>query len=296
MATKNWWEKWEWTAWLSDPCIGKCSMAGRGVWAELLNLMMASNTYKLEGTVLDLARQCRCSFDEFTLGLDDIQRCGVAEIARCNEHVTIISRRRQRETKEREANRLCVKRHREKNDRNGNVTPLVRPKKESCKGQSNANVTLSNSDSNSDSDSESVPGEGAGRGAATDRSRDVPAVPPEVSDSPPPLPEFSPLSEPDAPPLDAELVGVLALEAHAACNGGKKPSYPSTVVLDNVSELLRQGRCADEIRALLAWRSETLSKHKPKSPVSLTDPDKFEQWRTMREEDGCAGDGSVGPF
>jgi len=118
-----WWEKWEWDAWLSDPCIGMSPLAGRGLWAEMLNLMMKTKSYKVEGSLGDLARLCRCLPHELDLALRDIERCKIAEVTKRNGIVTVVSRRRLREWKEREDTRLRVQLHRNKKLGTPPVTP-----------------------------------------------------------------------------------------------------------------------------------------------------------------------------
>lgn len=39
------WVKWYWSDWRSDPCLRMCSLAARGLWAEMLALMHEATPY-----------------------------------------------------------------------------------------------------------------------------------------------------------------------------------------------------------------------------------------------------------
>jgi hypothetical protein len=63
------------------------------------------------------------------------------------------------------------------------------------------------------------------------------------------------------------------------------PTYPSQILLANCTQLIARGRTFSDFEAVVGWRRATINPRKPKSPETLTDPDKFDQWFTMRKEE-----------
>jgi hypothetical protein len=84
--------------------------------------MIASSSFALEGSCADLARVLRCNESELHAALPPLQASGVADVTVRNSVVTIISRRLQREHKERESNALRQSKFREKQKSNNDVT------------------------------------------------------------------------------------------------------------------------------------------------------------------------------
>lgn len=113
------------------------SMSTRGVWFEMLCCMWdAPQRGKIEGTHEQLARLLGCSTLELTSAISEINVTKIGDVTECNGIVTVINRRMYREQKEKESGALRVKRHREKNQ---------------CNGESNEDVTLHSSSSSSSS-------------------------------------------------------------------------------------------------------------------------------------------------
>lgn len=110
------WRKW-WTGdWLRDPQVARLSAEARGVWRELLDLMheQGPDVFSITGTVPQLARMCRMTFDETKRGIEEIEMHNVAAVTLCNSIVTVVSRRLKREVEKRQKGRERVKKHRER--------------------------------------------------------------------------------------------------------------------------------------------------------------------------------------
>lgn len=92
--------------WLKDPELAMCSPATRGIWIDALCAMHASATFALTGTAEQLARVCRCTVLELHSAVEDLKTTNTAFIRERDGKVTILSRRFEREHKERENNYL----------------------------------------------------------------------------------------------------------------------------------------------------------------------------------------------
>jgi len=110
--------------WLSDPELQCVSASSRGMWIDALCYMWgAPDRGKLTGTEQELAKLLRATNGDFAQFIDDLKRHKFADVTMCNNEVTLINRRMQREEKERNNTRLRVSRFRSNADCNANVTP-----------------------------------------------------------------------------------------------------------------------------------------------------------------------------
>lgn len=132
------WMKWETSKWLADPLLSKCAPTTRGIWADMLcHMHEDGKAGKISGTVIELARMCRCSTTEMEAALEELYQSKTAEIVTQeknmsqnsngdvtlrNDQITVMSRRMSREYKSRNSSRDRQKRHRGKK-----VTPDVTP-------------------------------------------------------------------------------------------------------------------------------------------------------------------------
>lgn len=124
-------------AWLSDPKLGFCTPATRGIWIDLICGMWADGQQgKITGTPKSLARVARCSEEELMAAVYELQETGTADVtprlgpASVPPVVTVINRRMSRENEakaeERKGarNRKAAERARK---RHGDVTTKVTP-------------------------------------------------------------------------------------------------------------------------------------------------------------------------
>lgn len=116
MASSNWWFKFDFKAWRGDPALGRCTMETQGVWINAICAMKEGETASLTGTVPELCRIIGCFPDEFERAVAELERSGAADVMRCNDEVTLLSRRLQKELSINEANRLRVQKHRSNAD------------------------------------------------------------------------------------------------------------------------------------------------------------------------------------
>jgi hypothetical protein len=231
---KHFWEKWMWSDWLGDPCVARASFAARGLWAEALNAMMAASTYEIGGNLAGLARILRCDVAELITAIDDLRQSGVCEVhvhtvnggtdatlchTNVNAIVTLVSRRRLREHKQREGARLRMERYRD----SLSVTPPLQ--------KSNSPPSNSNSNSNSSG--------GVQRGE---------------TDTEPPAPIPSVEAEAVTVP-DVVAVARAVLEHKAKLQGVDAPIQPEA--LTPVIELLQRGYKLPDLIAVLdsEWRA-----------------------------------------
>lgn len=113
---KNWWFKFDWDDWLNDEDLSACSLETQGLWLRCICLMYRSDTAELTGTVEQLRRKLGVLPEELTRCLHDLKTNNAANVRFCNGDVSILSRRRQREVKAKENNRLYVAKHRQKTE------------------------------------------------------------------------------------------------------------------------------------------------------------------------------------
>lgn len=91
------WRKWYPQDWKGDPQLSRCSAATRGIWADAISCMMQQQTFKIEGTDDELARDCRCFPAEIQAAHDELKRTKTAEVYMQNGCKTWVCRRLKRE-------------------------------------------------------------------------------------------------------------------------------------------------------------------------------------------------------
>lgn len=91
------WVKWFPADWASEPGLRICCAATRGIWADALNSMMLSQSDRVEGTIAQLARLCRCTEGEMSTALEEISSMQIALVRMQNGCITIKSRRLSRD-------------------------------------------------------------------------------------------------------------------------------------------------------------------------------------------------------
>ena len=88
---------------MTDPALSMCMPATRGIWMDLLCAIhnLACNG-QLRGTAEQLARLARCRSEEMVDALTELQITGTAGITERNGTFTVLSRRIQRDSAQRE--------------------------------------------------------------------------------------------------------------------------------------------------------------------------------------------------
>lgn len=119
---KNFWFKFDWDDWLNDEALSGCSLETQGLWLRCICFMYRGEAFELTGTIEQLRRKLGVLPEELTRCLHELKTNNVADVRFCNGDVSIISRRRQRDLKYKENNRLYVARHREKGECKTNVS------------------------------------------------------------------------------------------------------------------------------------------------------------------------------
>lgn len=121
--SRSGWEKWWWHDWLSDTELQSASPITRGIWMNILGHMWVLGTHQLTLTVDQYCRISRCNEADFKVFLDDVGSCGFCDVyttvTPCHRTLTVVSRRRLRQVKAKENNRLRQQRHRS----NARITP-----------------------------------------------------------------------------------------------------------------------------------------------------------------------------
>lgn len=104
------------------------SPAARGIWWDFICVMHESDrSGMVTGSRPMLARLVRCSTDELSGALNEIQMCKTGDVIQSdNGIVTVINRRMRREAMEREMAAKRQQNHRARSDGAGNVTPSSR--------------------------------------------------------------------------------------------------------------------------------------------------------------------------
>jgi len=133
MAKGDFWFKFEWNAWLGDDSLSLCSLETQGFWIRCIAIMNRADVSELTGTVDQLCRQIGCLRDELVRSCNELKNTNSADVIICNDDVMISSRRRKKEIKHNEYNRLAVARHREKEQCNVNVRGQSKNKSKSKK-------------------------------------------------------------------------------------------------------------------------------------------------------------------
>lgn len=107
--------------WLSDTAF--LSLSARGFWMDLICVMHQRNrTGSITGSLLQIAHACRCSEGEAETALSELSNAKVANVVKGNGNVTVTCRRMQRAENERKRVAKAVRKSRELNGCNGNVT------------------------------------------------------------------------------------------------------------------------------------------------------------------------------
>jgi hypothetical protein len=116
--------------WRADP-VFTCSLAARGLWREMLDMMHAQEQYgylAINGSPIPpegIARYCGCSLAEYDSLLDELSRAGVP--SRTSDGI-IYSRRMVRDEKQRATWRKEQKNHRDtRRGCQGNVNAMSTP-------------------------------------------------------------------------------------------------------------------------------------------------------------------------
>lgn len=116
MKKGNWWFKLDYSAWLTDEDLSRCSLETQGLWMRCICLMHKSAQPELSGTLEQMARSLGCFPDELMRCLLDLKRNDAADVTLGNGTVTVMSRRLKREVSDREKTRLRVQKHRGNDD------------------------------------------------------------------------------------------------------------------------------------------------------------------------------------
>lgn len=113
-----------------------CETATRAIWFDALCRMHERKQGYVKGTIQQLCRMLRCSESEMKIAIEEIENLGIGgAVMDCNNIVTIKSRRKTREFKDLELNRLRVNRHRKKAKKE--------PVKQECNGPSSYSDAIS---------------------------------------------------------------------------------------------------------------------------------------------------------
>lgn len=113
--------------WLKDPAVSMLSPAARGIWWDFICVMHESDrSGMMTGSLPMLARLVRCSTEELSAALAEMETCKTAEVTTVNGMVTVINRRMRREHLDRENGAKRQERFRDKADGSKPVTPVSR--------------------------------------------------------------------------------------------------------------------------------------------------------------------------
>lgn len=113
---KNFWFKFDWDDWLNDEALSGCSLEAQGLWLRCICFMYRGEVSELVGTIEQLRRKLGVLPEELTRCLHELKTNGAADVRFGNGDVSIVSRRRKRDLKSKEANRLYVAKHRVKDE------------------------------------------------------------------------------------------------------------------------------------------------------------------------------------
>jgi hypothetical protein len=113
---KNFWFKMEWEDWLNDDELSACTLETQGFWIRCLCQMYRADVAEITGTADQLRRKFGILPEELTRCLHDLKTNNAADVRFGNGDVSIVSRRRKKDLKAKESNRLYVARHREKDE------------------------------------------------------------------------------------------------------------------------------------------------------------------------------------
>lgn len=90
---KNWWFKFEYRVWQSDPDLSGCSLAARGLWLEMLCYLYAQDQHTLTASYEKLGRMARCDSSEVAKLILELKHNNVADVTLGHGDVTVMSRR-----------------------------------------------------------------------------------------------------------------------------------------------------------------------------------------------------------
>ena len=116
IMAKNWWFKFEYRVWQSDPSLSQCSLGARGFWLEILCAMYAQEVHTIAGSLERIARMTRCESAEVAKFSLELKEAKVCDVTICHGDVTLTSRRLKKELSTKENNRLRKQKERCRND------------------------------------------------------------------------------------------------------------------------------------------------------------------------------------
>lgn len=116
------WDKFYWQDWYSDGRLRRARASSRGIWMDLLAVMVRDNTYYLTMTREEFSRIAFCTLEEFELFIDDGKETRFCDVTLSNNKVTVKSRRLSRKHDRRKQVAKRVKKHRSKK-KSDDVTP-----------------------------------------------------------------------------------------------------------------------------------------------------------------------------
>lgn len=126
---KQWYMEWVVADWLGDPAVSLLKPATRGIWKDAIDVMhQVDQSGRLEGTVNDLARLCRCTPTEMRAAIDDLKQRNAADVTERRDGVTtvvtLVNRRMSRLWRDRKSASTRKQRQRHR-DRHGSDPPGV---------------------------------------------------------------------------------------------------------------------------------------------------------------------------
>lgn len=120
---KNYYTKWEWRLWLSDPAVSMCQASTRGIWMDAICAMLERQSDRIGGSVPELARVCRCSESEMEQALSEISKHKVADISEQNGNKILVCRKLSRDMEISKLRAVAGKVSANKRSTNGQQTP-----------------------------------------------------------------------------------------------------------------------------------------------------------------------------
>lgn len=103
--------------WLSDPNVSMLSPLSRGIWIDILCSMHNNGrSGEISGSVQQFSRLTRSTVEEFEFAIKEIKETKTADVIFCNSNVTVINRRMNRESKDRDLTRERVRKYRSKKE------------------------------------------------------------------------------------------------------------------------------------------------------------------------------------
>jgi hypothetical protein len=93
VMAKNWWFKFEYRVWKSDPELAMCSLSARGLWLEILCHMYDQDASTITCSFEQLARMTRCEASEAAKYALELKTAKVADVTLGHGEVTVMSRR-----------------------------------------------------------------------------------------------------------------------------------------------------------------------------------------------------------